>query len=110
MGLSPIVSAKTSKQEEYQLYQLREMLIKEQMDLSFLDKERGEQLLQLLYFQRDNQLFYASFPYYLMGIYFYFKEWPTLQDELKALTNYLKALQLLKEVQEEILSFFGEGG
>lgn len=91
-------------EEGEELFLLKENLIMLQVQLGLMEEEKGKDLLELLYYQRERGLYYSFFPYYLEGVWLYFPNWPTQEEMFSSLQKYQKALEILKESLKEGLS------
>lgn len=88
------------REAEEDLFALRERLIHLQVELGLMEEEQGEKWLTLLFYHQQSARPYGVFPFYLEGVWFHFSQWPTLEEKIASLKNYLQALEMLKALQK----------
>ncbi len=108
MGVSPLLGADGDQvndlqQEELErLFQLRRSILQEQVKAGLIAEEEAEKMLEMLELHQELGIVHGLVPYYLPQGWFFWEEWPELEDKMTSLEFYYQALQLMSEVEEEI--------
>ena len=89
---APFLSAGAEVDELYDyLFELRENVVERRVELSLTDAEAGERKKEMLAEHQEKGSIYIV-PYYLPRAWFFWEEWPSLEDKIRALEYYSETM------------------